>query len=97
MLNGTPKVTTMEQRACPFMGGQDCVGAKCALWMRYDRADGHAFEACCFVLNVILQEQTIIEQIRTQASGDKVATNLRDGFGALAAVVAGPRLQVLEG
>ena len=72
-------VTTMDQRLCPFLQ-KPCVGAQCALWMRYDRADGHTFEACTFVLSTVLQEQGVVEQIRTQASMDKTATEIQAGF-----------------
>lgn len=85
-LNG-PEVITMDRRKCPRTG-ETCWGSECALWMRYDRQDGRAFEACADVLAAILQEQVIIEQMRTQASADKVATNITNGFGGLLALAA---------
>lgn len=82
MLNGGPKVETMELRHCPLMK-EPCVGEKCALWMRYEREDGTRFEACTFVLGTILQQQAVVELIRNQASADKVASNVHAGFDAL--------------
>lgn len=83
----TPAVNKMALKLCPFMQRQ-CVGDECSLWMQFDREDGVVWQACTFVLDPILQMQIVKEQIRTQATSDKVANALSDGFGGLRKLAA---------
>ena len=97
-LNGGPEVRAMQQKLCPFME-RACCGNECSLWMQYDRADGVQFQGCTFVIGPILQQQLITESMRVQASSDKVATAVADGFGSfqrLAQIAAARRGNVLD-
>lgn len=87
MTLNAPGIETMERRQCPFLGKR-CLGAKCALWMHYAREDGKVFEACTFVLGTLLQQQAVVEQIRTQAGVDKMATETREAGARVAAAAS---------
>lgn len=89
------KVTTMPLGICPFLG-KKCLGAKCALWERYDREDGTRVEACTFVLQSKLMAQQVVEQMRNQASTDKVANVIHRGVERFVSLVNQPRLVTAE-
>ena len=95
-LNG-PETLRMAQALCPFLK-RKCVAEKCALWMRHEQTDGastRVVEACAFVLQTLLNAQGVMESIRAQASTDKVATQVNQGFTGLLAL-AGRRARAID-
>lgn len=61
------KVTALPIRHCPLLD-RECMQHKCMLWVRYQKENKEIVETCALVMGAILQEQAVVEQIRTQAA-----------------------------
>jgi hypothetical protein len=72
---------------CPLLG-KDCVEHRCKFWIHEEWVNTQTGERrvgfeCLFVLHYQLARQAVVETIRCQASSDKVATVVHEGFAGL--------------
>lgn len=84
----------MDRKFCPLIRGK-CRGDACMFWGFEEFENTATGEkktepGCLIVFQHRLVRLGVVEQIRTQASHDKVASGVRDGFRALVTVIENP-------
>jgi|SRR6266850_5135558 len=78
-------IKTADLKTCPYLN-KKCIADKCMMWVSYQKSDDTVLQTCTFVLTPLLLSQVIVEQARNQASTDKVANEVVNGFDNLVAM-----------